>query len=70
MSGFVLLLILLASGSALAFTLVMAIKALQNHLHHKKGLDQSTSFVLCPSCGESNKRQKNGQQCRACYKVF
>ncbi|MGM0846266.1 MAG: hypothetical protein ACQEUT_14920 [Bacillota bacterium] len=62
MNGIFLIFVLILLGTSIAFTLVLAVKALHNYFNHNKGLDQNTRFVICPVCGTKNKRQKNGLQ--------
>lgn len=70
MSGIIMVITLVLLGGCIAFTIVLASKALHNYFNQNKGLDQNTGFVICPACGTKNKRQKNGQQCKKCYTQF
>ncbi|MGD6966202.1 hypothetical protein ACQCVP_07230 [Rossellomorea vietnamensis] len=70
MSGIIMVITLVLLGGCIAFTIVLASKALHNYFNQNKGLVQNTGFVICPSCSMKNKRQKNGQQCKKCYTQF
>ncbi|WP_421379601.1 hypothetical protein ACOJQI_15865 [Bacillus salacetis] len=66
----ILLGILLATGSAIVFTVLLANKALLNFFMNYKGLNQKSRLVVCPKCGTKNHRQSNGQLCGKCYTTF
>lgn len=66
----ILLGVLLASGLAIVFTVLLANKALFNFFRNNKGLNQNTRMVVCPKCGTKNMRQSNGQLCKKCYTTF
>lgn len=70
MDAVVLIGILTVSGCVIVGTVWFANVALNRYMHGNKGIHQNSAEVLCPQCGERNRRQKNGQQCVSCYFSF